>query len=555
MKMKTEKQKRIILDYFVPVLFFIITFCVYIPSFLFYKNIDEYSIDYIDIIPIIIMSCVVLIVLGLIIFLICKQNRKLLSFCADVIFGISLGIYIQSNFLNKNLSELNGAEVIQANNQISTIINVVVWLFCLILPHLIRKIAFNNKANLISIYAGLLLILMQLVSLSVTIFTTSRTIKSDITLTKNDEFLLSSQNNVVVFVVDTFDAQWAEKYIVNNPDYSNLLKGFTYFDNVVSQGAPTYLGMRMLFTGKVYDPHIPFSQYNKEINGNNTLFSDLQENNYRVNLYTNKSYISGSKYQYIDNFKSDIDFKINDVLKFLCDLYKLSVYNGAPDLIKNNFILYSGDLTNNFIASDPEDEPYIIDDTVFYKDFISHGIKLQDQKNQFILYHMYGPHGPHIMNENAEKVDKSETSREKVIYGVFKIIGEYIDEMKKLDIYDNCTLIITADHGALAYYQNPAVFIKNRHSNSEFKINSAPLTFSNLRATFVENIIENYKESYGPGMYDIAEDADVGLRPHTFVTTLYKRMHPNEPVPQSERLQFLIGNPARDNSLIIETLP
>ena len=128
------------------------------------------------------------------------------------------------------------------------------------------------------------------------------------------------------------------------------------------------------------------------------------------------------------------------------------------------------------------------------------------------------------------------------------MIFEYIDEMKRLGLYDNSTIIITADHGGVDLYQNPAVFIK-RKNQTGYAVNSAPVTFKNLRASFVEGILDN-REAYGPSMFEVAEDADVGYRPHTFDSILYTNVfHDSEPI-KGLYFQFQIGNPARNNDLI-----
>ena len=159
------------------------------------------------------------------------------------------------------------------------------------------------------------------------------------------------------------------------------------------------------------------------------------------------------------------------------------------------------------------------------------------------------------MNENAERVKKSKTSLKQQIDGAMKIISEYIDEMKEKGIYDCSTIIITADHGGEALYQNPAVFVKRRNEHHPFAVSSVPLTFRNLRATFAEGSIADYRDKYGPGMFDVEESEQTGLRRHTFDSILYKNVYPDQAVPDSGYMICEVGSPARDNDLLSWEIP
>ena len=50
-----------------------------------------------------------------------------------------------------------------------------------------------------------------------------------------------------------------------------------------------------------------------------------------------------------------------------------------------------------------------------------------------------------IINENAEYVEEATLTQ--ALRGDFKIIKTYIEQLKELGIYDNTTIIVTADHG------------------------------------------------------------------------------------------------------------
>ena len=534
------------------VLTFLVISCgIYIPSTQFLNNIDEFTVSYSNILPIILIPCAIVMGVGVITALILRKYPKCYHFFVDTIFGISLAAFIQCRFLNGHMVQLNGTEEVWNNHSMKAMASLATWIFCLTAPHIIRFLSEKLERN-ITIYISALLSIIQVISLIVLVITTTKSAEDEYFLTKKDEFVLSSKENTVVFIVDTLDAQWAEEYLLSDSYYTEKLKGFTYFDNVVSNGGVTILGMRAMFTGKVYDPTMPLNQFFETVYKDNPLFSDLQNHGYVVKLYTEMDLLRGADFENIDNISHIEQIKITDPLDFCKNLYKLTAYITSPYQLKKYFLIYSGDLTNNYTATNADLENMILDDAAFYQDFTEQKLSLIDERNEFVLYHLFGAHGPYTMNENAQRVDMSETSREQQIHGTFKIIFEYIEEMKRLGIYDKSAVIITADHGGLSLYQNPAVFIKPKGSTSPLKTNSAPLTFANLRATFVEGIVNDNSETYGPGMFDVPENADIPYRPHTFQSVLYRNNHPEITSIPDGYMQFEIGNPARDDSLIIE---
>lgn len=524
-------------------LFVIITYGIYMPSGLFISNIDEFNIDYGQAVIIMLLCSLVFGIIVIAIGLILKKVKWIFYLYVDLIFGITLAGYVQGNFLNFNLPELNGQEVDWRMDSKSAILSICAWCIVIILPHILRNV-WKKYQEKVVIYGSAILCAMQMVSLVVIVLGTSRTTNNDFVVSKENEFLLSSKNNVVVFIVDTLDAQWAEKYVIEDDKYEDVLNNFTYFNNVVGGGAPTILGMPMLFTGELYDPFkLSLDEYYKQAYGNSNLFSDLKENDYLVNIYTNSMYLNHADVSNIDNVVEG-SYKIDNPRVFAQLLYKLTAFYAAPYQAKSEFMFYTGEFNSTITAQNSEVELYIGGDPQFYQDYLSSGITLTNQENVFVLYHLFGAHGPYTMDENAEKVENS--TLEQQIDGTFKIISEYIYEMKQKGVYDNSTIIIAGDHGAVDLYQNPAVFIKRAGDVNEFTTNSMPLSFKQLRATFVSNFLKNYQEEYGEDMFSYIPENPDEYRYMTADSFLRLNVYPEEERSVEAYQKFLIGNPARD---------
>ena len=76
--------------------------------------------------------------------------------------------------------------------------------------------------------------------------------------------------------------------------------------------------------------------------------------------------------------------------------------------------------------------------------------------------------------------------------------------MKDKGVYDNSTVIITADHGGYRLYERPAVFVKMADTHNDvMQVNSDSVTFKNLYATYGEAAL-GQKSNYGNTLFDMA---------------------------------------------------
>lgn len=524
--------------------FLVMTFCIFMPSSLFLGNKDEFAIDYIKIVPILaVTSLIVMAVMLLIsVFL---ANEKAHSIYVALMFGLTLGLYVQGNFLNPKFSVLNGDEIDWSSYTMAGIISVVAWIACLVIPQILVGFKKMIAARIMK-WGSWLLTLMQLSTLMVLVLSSGKTIDNSFALTKKDEFVISENKNVIVFVVDTLDATWAEKYILSDSHYSNQLKDFTYFDNAVSGGAPTLYGIPTMLTGVTYDTNASYSDYTTGAYEKSTLFRDLQAADYDVKLYTDYSYLDGADIENVNNIESDQEYEISSNTKFAKSLYRLTSFYSMPQLVKKYFWFYGNELSECVTVKDRNLDLYHFDDPQFYKDMCANDLKTQKDKNVFVMYHLFGSHGPYSMDENAQLVDASKTSEEQQTKGSFKIVCEYMDSLKALGKYDDSTIIITADHGGEDLYQNPAIFIKNANvTQNSVVTNSDPVMFKNMRASIAAAALDDYS-AYGPTLFEMAGNTEP--RYHAAVDVLGGKKYPDDEYVSNHKAVTLyrINGRARD---------
>ena len=487
-----------------PTIFLIFTFAIYMPSSLFISNIDDFALDYIKIVPLIALVSVAVLVIVYIIGLIIPIKRLFYSYVL-LVFSLALGFYIQGNFLNPAFNSLNGKEIAWSQYKINGIISIIAWILVFVVPQVVYAIK-ENIMSLIVKWGSLFVTAMQLVSLVVLLLTKHKVVSNDFAVTKNGEFELSSKNNTIMFVVDTLDASWFEDMLLPNEEYKESLKDFTYFDDAVAGGAPTVLGIPTLLTGKIdMDASRDTSEYYKDAYESSSLFADMQKSNCNVKLFTEFYYLDYCDKNSVDNLKMEQKYVISSRRGFMECLYKFVSFYAMPQFLKQNFWLYSGEFNQYITLEDNTSNLYKLDDAQFYQDFKEKGITTQNDKDTFVMYHLNGAHSPYVMDENAQAVPSDSIGVDSQIRGIFKIIKEYMDELKAKGIYDSSTIIITADHGGIDLYSNPAILVKERNANhDEMVVSDSKITFTNVNNTIASSTLKD-SSAYGENVFEVGD--------------------------------------------------
>ena len=482
-----------------PTIFLIFTFAIYMPSSLFISNIDDFALDYIKIVPLIALVSVAVLVIVYIIGLIIPLKRLFYSYVL-LVFSLALGFYIQGNFLNPAFNSLNGKEIAWSEYKINGIISIIAWILVFVVPQVVYAIK-ENIMSLIVKWGSLFVTAMQLVSVVV-----HKVVSNDFAVTKNGEFELSSKNNTIMFVVDTLDASWFEDMLLPNEEYKKSLKDFTYFDDAVAGGAPTVLGIPTLLTGKIdMDASRDTSEYYKDAYESSSLFADMQKSNCNVKLFTEFYYLDYCDKNSVDNLKMEQKYVISSRRGFMECLYKFVSFYAMPQFLKQNFWLYSGEFNQYITLEDNTSNLYKLDDAQFYQDFKEKGITTQNDKDTFVMYHLNGAHSPYVMDENAQAVPSDSIGVDSQIRGIFKIIKEYMDELKAKGIYDSSTIIITADHGGIDLYSNPAILVKERNANhDEMVVSDSKITFTNVNNTIASSTLKD-SSAYGENVFEVGD--------------------------------------------------
>lgn len=542
-----------------------LTFCFFLPASLVINNNDDFLIGIRGVLPIVFLSTIIFSIL-LISVLVIISSDTLRNRYLFLLLGLAGGLYLQANWINPKLPELDGRRLDWSAYLISGIINLMIWFAVIILPQvLINRNKVNRTDKALKYTAGGI-VGIQLIVFVITLILPKDSIIPSIRLIQEGEFSLGKERNVIVFVMDSLGAPNYEKTLSEYPEIADTLDDFTYFDNNVAGGSYTDLGLPTLLTGVEYDPeYMSYSDYLADAWSSVDIYDELAQEGYDIRLYTDCRYITGVSEKIIGNLVSGGDrYYIEEEIPFTKQLYKLTGYFAFPTLLKQFFWMNTTDITK-YITSNSEsiqgiedsivaDEAVFFDDNLFHERLDRNGISIGYDK-AYRVYHMVGPHVPYTLSADGYTSTSGTSDESSQIAGCFKIVDEYISEMKEKEIYDNATIIITADHGpsGIEYgmQQNSCLLIKQAGKYHEYEHSTAPIHARNVLSTIADEAGLDYMP-YGPRIWDIDETSDVE-RLHTARRASIGDLFPEIPEDQHSA-RFDIGSDATEVSSIEQVI-
>lgn len=488
---------------------------LYFPNELYFFNIEEFSCNYSSFLIILILATLaVAFILVVLIWILPKKSGDIWS---TIIFALSLACYLQGTFLDHQLQAMEGG--VHKWEVTDLAVNTIIWLIIFVVV-IISTMKIKKAIKLMN-YASMFIIIVLTLTLSTLLIqNVSSLSKNEGVLTNEHALELSSEENVVVFVLDMTDTIDVEQLLLNNPEYAEPLKDFTFYNNVVSRHSQTYLAIPYLLTGTewINDSQVKYCDY--AYKSEDIFIERLFESGIDLGIYTEPQYIDESLYNELANYKEGVPSKSN-IQKTVSTMWKTSMYKLLPFALKNNYIYYSDEIEE---MSEIENKWSINNDVDFYNILLKNGLSINgDIDKTFRFYHMRGAHYPYYLSEDI-KIDNShrEVSWNTQTKGALNIVFEYINQLHECGIYDNTTIIITSDHGAYKASRSvfdrglgsmngpciPIMFVKRAGQQGEsLTINSAPLAQGDMLAT-IANIYGLDYSKYGEVFENVDENSD-----------------------------------------------
>lgn len=485
---------------------FIVT--IYLPFSTFFSNVDEFGFSYYILAIACVPRCVCVLVLSLVFAVL--LSKKVLYFVVCLLSGLDVAIYCQYMFFNRYLTEIDGKAYMWSDHLVYSIVNIIVWtmvlgFFCFSGIYHSKDDKVRHITNIITskrlVTGSVFLLLVQLVAL-VSMIVTAPDYASKMqtyTYLSDDQYKVAKDENVILFVLDAVDNRYIQTLLDENREVFDDYQDFTLYDNTCSVYDFTGPSMHQMLTGYCYGD---------ETNYASDFYERIKAAGYVVNFYgigqnsdfpSIEPYIDNCEVIYYDLKNSgfvDYAFLFDNTLKMSC-------YQILPCVLK-------GMVDAEQISYDCFTDLGVTNDILYQNEEYASALKLEVDENKekyFVMQHINGAHFP--CDDYVETTARC-----------LEICGEYINQLRANGLYDNATIIITADHGLHDHHPpyvwptagTPVFMIKESETHHEkIVISHAPIYHKDLLSTLLVNMkLFNYEDDYdkfGTSIYDYDDDS------------------------------------------------
>lgn len=480
------------------------TVCVLVPSDVYLVNAKELWFGLTDMLRYLVPSAfAVFTVLSVIYFILPNQSLK--AWFTALVLGLLLGFWLQSYVINLDYGVLDGRTIQWDSYKKEAVLNTAAWIACIMLPFIALRKWKAEKFCKMAKRVGVVLLIMQLFSVLYVAGLQGEAkdkAADNVILTTEEEFTVSSKDNIIVFLLDAFESKTFREIQQKNPELIKKFNGFTYYPDATSYFGHTDYSLPQMLTGIPYTNQGTYSNYLKQSWKGNPFYKLLRNKNYDIRLYTFDSFMLGAEGN-IDNLQKTKYVVNHEVFKHFMDL---SLFREMPHLLKKHYVIYSVVLRNPVIEN-KKMEPYKQNDVVFYNK-MKNGLQFRDDKNCFRFYHLNGAHEPYTMTADIKRVKVgSGVNQHDQAIGALRIVLEYMEMLQKNKLYNNTTFVILADHGKHASTVTaPLVLIKQPNApDRPLAVRRNPISYNGLHATLLKRFGAE-SESFGKAFSNLEEN-------------------------------------------------
>jgi hypothetical protein len=407
---------------------------------------------------------------------------------------LALVLWLQGNLLALDLGPLTGRPVIW-NEWYGLIgVNLIVWL-----SWWGFGLRWWRKRQLI-IPVCVILLLMQATNMVWGFFYLPDPSPDQLyDVDETQAYRFSKLKNVVIIVMDTFQADVFEEILVKKPELRSELSGFTYYQNTAGGYQSTTPSLPLIMSGNYYDNKEPISQFVKRVYLEDSLPKVLKKDGYHVSINCNH-------FMFCDETTSDV--LVRKPLQLWLgthqwrQLIKPTTIRYSPSF---SFPLYHWGKQRISEVAEVDFPPvdltpdYYREDMKIVNGFLTRAF-VEGEEPVFRYYHFTAPHPPFYLNEAGEYERQTHNQEGFVVHssGALQLALKTIDTIKGLGIYDQTMIVLMSDHGYGMGYKRlgdheeviennlissalALLLVKPFGAITDFEVNRDPVSFASFK--------------------------------------------------------------------------
>lgn len=453
-------------------LFFALTLTLFAATQMVCDNQEEFWFTWAQMAPGVVR--VGLWVWGALTLLLAVLPRRAFPWGQGVLLGLGVAALLQGNGLNADYGALNGQAIAWGEYTVYGLINTALWagilFICLSLRQWKR-------------FGALCVVLPCLLAVGEGGWIAYRaaqapTPQTETYLSQEGLYTVGTEENLLVLVLDSVDADQFAQALAEDPDLSRRLEGFTWYRNAMGLSDPTKYGLPALLTGQAYTQPVDYAGFIAAAYADAPLYTMLAGDVWDARFFTDSRYVSLDA-GVVDNLARE-ELAVNDPAGLTRDLLRLCAFRYAPHFLKPQLWMYS----NVFLPyAQAQGEPvYEVTDPAFDARLREEGLEATVER-AFRLIHLTGMHPPYTMDADCQYQAQGVTAQEQM-RGCLRLAEDYLEQLRALGVYDRSAVLILADHGTDTVHR-PLLLLKRPGDTGEMAVNDAPVSYADLPATYV----------------------------------------------------------------------
>ena len=453
-------------------LFFALTLTLFAATQMVCDNQEEFWFTWAQMAPGVVR--VGLWVWGALTLLLAVLPRRAFPWGQGVLLGLGVAALLQGNGLNADYGALNGQAIAWGEYTVYGLINTALWagilFICLSLRQWKR-------------FGALCVVLPCLLAVGEGGWIAYRaaqapTPQTETYLSQAGLYTVGTEENLLVLVLDSVDADQFAQALAEDPDLSRRLEGFTWYRNAMGLSDPTKYGLPALLTGQAYTQPVDYAGFIAAAYADAPLYTMLAGDVWDARFFTDSRYVSLDA-GVVDNLAQE-ELAVNDPAGLTRDLLRLCAFRYAPHFLKPQLWMYS----NVFLPyAQAQGEPvYEVTDPAFDARLREEGLEATVER-AFRLIHLTGMHPPYTMDADCQYQAQGVTAQEQM-RGCLRLAVDYLEQLRALGVYDRSAVLILADHGTDTVHR-PLLLLKRPGDTGEMAVNDAPVSYADLPATYV----------------------------------------------------------------------
>lgn len=453
-------------------LFFALTLTLFAATQMVCDNQEEFWFTWAQMAPGVVR--VGLWVWGALTLLLAVLPRRAFPWGQGVLLGLGVAALLQGNGLNADYGALNGQAIVWEDYTVYGLINTALWagilFICLSLRQWKR-------------FGALCVVLPCLLAVGEGGWIAYRaaqapTPQTETYLSQAGLYTVGTEENLLVLVLDSVDADQFAQALAEDPDLSRRLEGFTWYRNAMGLSDPTKYGLPALLTGQAYTQPVDYAGFIAAAYADAPLYTMLAGDVWDARFFTDSRYVSLDA-GVVDNLAQE-ELAVNDPAGLTRDLLRLCAFRYAPHFLKPQLWMYS----NVFLPyAQAQGEPvYEVTDPAFDARLREEELEATVER-AFRLIHLTGMHPPYTMDADCQYQAQGVTAQEQM-RGCLRLAEDYLEQLRALGVYDRSAVLILADHGTDTVHR-PLLLLKRPGDTGEMAVNDAPVSYADLPATYV----------------------------------------------------------------------